>query len=170
VQKFVINGTRDNVARMSDTMKGDETATQTLKVATLDHLRQAAGIDGSYNGNFSQAGFNKALRALEPKIGSLLDPQLAEHVQNLGDVARYSQLQPEGHFVNNSNTFTALAAHGADALEGVANVKAGGLPVGTLIRKHITDRKGRKAAAKTFAPGSGLTRLSDLTDVGKEKK
>lgn len=172
VQKFVIGGTRDNVAKLSQAMSGDETATQTMKVATLDHLRQAAGIDGSFNGNFTQAGYNKALRALEPKLGSLLDNELAEHVQNLGDVARYSQLQPEGHYVNNSNTSVAQRAlsHGADVLEGAANVKAGGVPVGSWVRQHVTDRAGRKAAAKTFAPGAGLTRLSDLTKIGKDKK
>lgn len=171
VQRFVIGGERDNVAKLSQAMQGDETATQTLKVATLDHLRQAAGIDASFNGNFTQHGYNKALRALEPKLGSLLDPKLAESVQTLGDVARYSQLQPEGHYVNNSNTSVAqrAIAHGADVLEGAANVKAGGVPVGTWVRQNITDRAGRKAAAKTFAPGAGLTRLSDLTKVGKDQ-
>jgi hypothetical protein len=172
VQKFVITGARDNVAKLSQAMAGDMAAAQTLKVATLDHLRQAAGIDASFNGNFSQAGYNKALRALEPKLGSLLDPKLTEHVQTLGDVARYSQLQPEGHYVNNSNTSVAQRAlgHGADVLEGMANVKAGGVPVGSWIRQNVTDRQGRKAAAKTFAPGAGLTRLSDLSKVGKEEK
>lgn len=171
VQKFIIGGTRDNVARMAQAMGPDETAAATLKVATLDHLRQAAGVDSSYNGNFSQAGYNKALRLLEPKMGSLVDPQLAEHLQNLGDVARYSQLQPEGHFVNNSNTFVAAAGSKlADTAEGAANVFSGGIPVGTWTRKLITDRKGKKAAERMFSPGSGLTRLSDLTTVGKEQK
>jgi hypothetical protein len=171
VQKFVIAGARDNVAKLAEAMKGDETAAQTLKVATLDHLRQSAGIDASFNGNFTQAGYNKALRALEPKLGSLLDPELAEHVQNLGDVARYTQLQPEGHYVNNSNTSVAqrALAHGADVLEGAANVKAGGVPVGTWVRQNVTDRAGRKAAAKTFAPGAGLTHLSDLTKLKEPK-
>jgi hypothetical protein len=150
---------------------GDGTAAQTLKVAALDHLRQAAGVDAGFNGNFTQAGYNKALRGLEPKLGSLLDPALAEHVRNLGDVARYSQIQPEGHFVNNSNSTVAAQAikHGADILEGAANVKAGGVPVGTWVRSNITDRAGRKAAAKTFAPGSGLTRLSDLAKLKEPK-
>jgi hypothetical protein len=171
VQKFVIAGARDNVAKLAQAMQGDDTAAQTLKVATLDHLRQAAGIDASFNGNFTQAGYNKALRALEPKLGSLLDPKLVEHVQTLGDVARYSQLQPEGHYVNNSNTSVAqrALAHGADVLEGAANVKAGGVPVGTWVRQNVTDRAGRKAAAKTFAPGAGLTHLSDLTKLKEPK-
>jgi hypothetical protein len=54
-------------------------------------------------------------------------------------------------------------------LEGAANVKAGGVPVGTWIRQNVTDRAGRKAAAKTFAPGAGLTHLSDLTKLKEPK-
>jgi hypothetical protein len=170
VQKFVIGGARDDVAKLSEAMKGDETATQTLKVAALDHLRQAAGVDNNFNGNFTQAGYNKALRALEPKLGSLLDPALAEHVQTLGDVARYTQFQPKGSFVNNSNTFvSATAEKAADALEGIIDFKAGGIPIASTIRKQMNENKVRKQAEKTFAPGAGLTRLSDLTKVETKK-
>ncbi len=163
VQKFLINGNRDAVAKLAEAMKGDETAMQTVRVASLDHLRQAAGIDSGYNGKFSQAGYNKALRGLEPKILSLLGPELAEKVQTLGDVARYTQFQPEGSFVNNSNTLVAQTKeHVANAAEGIANLKAGGVPVGTWVRKNITDRQGKKAAEQMFAPGAGLTKLKDL--------
>lgn len=170
VQKFLISGNRDDVALLSRAMSGDESAMQTVRVATLDHLRQAAGIDGGYNGKFGQAGFNKALRGLDPKLEALLGPKLSEQTRTLGDVARYTQFQPEGSFVNNSNTFVAAAAERAgDVLEGVANVKAGGLPVGSWVRQNITDRQGRKAAEKMFEPGAGLTKLSDLTKLGKNK-
>jgi hypothetical protein len=170
VQKYVIGGARDNVAQLSAVMKDDPVAAQTLKVATLDHLRKAAGIDNGYNGNFAQAGFNKALQQLDPKLGYLLDPKTAETASNLGDVARYTQFQPKGSFVNNSNTFVSAAAEkAADALQGVVDFKAGGLPVVATIRKSMNENKVARAAEKTFAPGAGLTKLSDLTKV-KEKK
>lgn len=163
VQKFVIGGTRDNVARLSDAMSGDERAAQTVKVATLDHLRKAAGIDEGYNGNFTQAGFNKALAGLEPKLGYLLDAKTAEMTRTVGDVARYTQFQPKGSFVNNSNTFVAAAAEkAADTLEGVLNYKTGGIPVASFVRGAMKESKLKKAAEKTFAPGAGLTKLSDL--------
>lgn len=170
VQKFVVNGARDNVARLAEAMSGDEAATQTLRVSTLDHLRKSAGIDNGYNGNFTQAGYNKALQALEPKLGSLLDPKTAETARNLGDVARYTQFQPRGSFANNSNTFVSAAAEkAADALEGIIDFKAGGLPIASTIRKQMNENKIRKQAEETFAPGAGLTKLSDLPDVGKKK-
>lgn len=170
VQKFVVNGARDNVSKLSAAMAEDPVAAQTLKVATLEHLRKAAGIDNGYNGNFTQAGYNKALQALESKLGALLDPKTAETARTLGDVARYTQFQPKGSFVNNSNTFVSAAAErAADALEGIIDFKAGGIPIASTIRKQMNENKVRKQAEQTFAPGAGLTRLSDLTKLEKKK-
>lgn len=169
VQKFVIGGTRDNVAKLAEAMGGDEAAKQTVKVATLDHLRKAAGIDPDFNGNFTQAGYNKALQHLSPKMLSLLDPKTAEQVSTLGDVARYTQFQPKGSFVNNSNTFVAAAgSKAADALEGMLNYKTGGIPVASAVRKQMNENKVRKQAEATFAPGAGLTKLKDLMKAEKK--
>lgn len=166
VRKYVINGARDDVAKLAQAMKDDPAALQTLKVATLDHLRQAAGIDAGFNGNFTQAGYNKALQALEPKLGSLLDPKTAETARTLGDVARYTQVQPKGSFVNNSNTYTAAAAeHAGSAVEAYLNMKTGG--VASVVKGAFKAKQAEKAAAKSFAPGAGLTKLSDLTKAGK---
>jgi hypothetical protein len=170
VQKFIVNGARDNVAKLSEAMAGDATSAQTLKVATLEHLRKSAGIDSGYNGNFTQAGYNKALQALEPKLGFLLDAKTAETARNLGDVARYTQFQPKGSFANNSNTFVSAAAEkAADALEGIIDFKTGGLPIASTVRKQLNENKVRKQAEETFAPGAGLTKLSDLSKVEKKK-
>jgi hypothetical protein len=108
---------------------------------------------------------------LEPKLGSLLDPALAENVQNLGDVARYSQFQPEGHYINNSNTFvTDLANKGATVLEKSANLLVPGLDAGTFLREKASSSLAAKKVRKSWGPGAGLTNLSDLTKVGKEEK
>lgn len=159
VQKFVIGAPRDQVALMRQNLEGNDTATQTMGVAALDHLGKAAGID---KGTFSQAGFNKHLQALSPKLGSLVDPKTVEQLETLGNVARYTQAQPKGSFVNNSNTLVgALASHAAGAAEGIANVKAGGIPVGTIIRKAVENRSASKIAKETMTPYGGLTKLSD---------
>lgn len=170
IRKFVIGGTRDNVSKLSAAMADDAVASQTLKVATLDHLRAASGVDAGFNGNFTQAGYNKALASLDPKLGSLLDPKTSETVRTLGDVARYTQFQPKGSFVNNSNTFVSAAAEkAADALEGIINYKTGGIPIASEVRKKLHDNKVQKQAEATFAPGAGLTKLSDLNKLGKKK-
>lgn len=161
VDRYVINAPRDQLAVMRQNLATDPTATQTMGVAALDHLRKAARIDADWNGNFSQAGFNKGLQALQPKLGSLVDPKTAEQLSTLGNVARYTQFQPRGSFVNNSNTFVAGAAdYGAGALEGAANVAAHGIPVGTWARKAISTVNAAKAARASIAPGAGLDRLN----------
>jgi hypothetical protein len=170
VQKFVIGGHRDNVERLSAAMSGDDAAVQTVKVATLEHLRKAAGIDNAYNGNFTQAGYNKALQGLEPKLGFLFDQKTAEAATTLGDVARYTQFQPKGSWANNSNTDVAAAAreYGKDVLVGTLDAKTFGIPIASKIAERMERGKVEKEAAKTFAPGAGLTRLSDLTKLEKK--
>jgi hypothetical protein len=167
VQRFVTgpSATRNGVSTMRSNLADNPVATQTMGVAALDHLRQSAGIDPMGNGNFGQASFNKALLALDPKLKSLVDPGTADQLGTLGNVARYVQFQPRGSFVNNSNTFVgALAEHGKSMAEGAANkiLGAGVVPVGTMVREAAKNNQATKAAAKSLAPGAGLTRLSEI--------
>lgn len=164
-KRFLIDAPRDDVATMKANLADNPTAQQTMGVATLDHLRRAAGIDDQGNGNFGQARFNNALQALGPKMRSLVDPKTADQLDTLGNVARYAQAQPRGSFVNNSNTFVAqAAAHAANVLEGAANLKTG-LPVGTMVRKAIANRAQARATHEALKPGAGLGRLSNMPGV-----
>jgi hypothetical protein len=161
LSRYVINGPRDAVAIMRRNLADDPTASQTLGVAVLDHLRDQARLRPDYTGNFSNYGFNKALRNLDPKLRSLVDANTAEQLQTLANVANYTQFQPKGSFVNNSNTFTAGAAdYGASALEGAANVAAHGVPIGTWTRKAFQKSALRKTVERATAPGAGLDRLA----------
>jgi hypothetical protein len=159
VQKFLINAPRDDVASMRANLGHDPVATQTMGVAALDHLRRISDPNGS--GYFGQANFNRHLQALDPKLGSLLDRNTIEQLETLGNVSRYTQAQPRGSFVNNSNTLVgALAEHAANAAEGVANVAAKGIPVGTITRKVLQNRANAKLTKETMAPYGGMDRLS----------
>lgn len=161
VQKFIVNGTRDGVAKMRDNLGDNPTASQTMSVAALDHLRRSAGIDDLGNGNFSQANFNKNLQALSPKFPSLFEHGARDQLETLGNVARYTQFQPRGSFVNNSNTFTAAAAeHAKDALEGAVNVAAHGVPVGTWVRKGLQGKAARDFVRESLRPGAGIEEVS----------
>jgi hypothetical protein len=160
VQKYVIGGTRDNVARMRETMQGNDRAQQTMTVAAADYLRDSAGLNGRYEGNFSQAGFNKALKALEAKMPNLFDPRTRETLANLAETARDTQFQPRGSFANNSNTLVgALAEGGANVLEGAGNyVVPGGGAVG---RKLLESRATKRDVKKALSPGAGLVRRTN---------
>jgi hypothetical protein len=158
VQKFVIGGARDDVAKLSEAMSGDEHATQTLKVATLDHLRQAAGSRSGLQRQLHSSTATTRRCARSSRSWAHWSTRSSPSTCRTWATSRATRRSsPEGHFVNNSNTFVAqrALAHGADALEGAANVKAGGIPVGTWVAPEHHGSTGRKAAAKTFAPGSG---------------
>lgn len=160
VKKFVINGARDNVATMKANIGADPIANQTIAASAMNYLKERAGTPND-TGNFSQDGYNRALNALRPKLDSLFDPTAAQQVESLGKVARYTQEQPRGSFVNNSNTHVAGARDAALAVgEGVLNVKTGGLS--GFVKNRVMAGKAAKEAAESTKPGAGI-RLSDLT-------
>lgn len=157
VQKYVVGGTKEGVGAMRKALSGDATALQTMSVAALDHLRKQAGINSEYSGNFSQSGFNKALEGLSPKLQSLVPPKAAEQLESLGRVARWQQEMGSGNYANRSHTFVAQAkSMAAAAAEGVANVKSGGIPTGTVIRKILGDKAAKKWIEQTLEPGAGI--------------
>lgn len=159
MQKFVTGqtATRDGVATMKANLADNPTATQTMGVAALDHLRRSAL--GTTN-NFSQSAFNKQLGAMSPKMGSLFDPETTEQLETLGRVAGYQQIQPKGAFVNNSNTTVSALAQAAKTGGEVAANAAGakvGVPVlGTWIRGQMDKRAAAKATQEFLDPYGGL--------------
>ena len=159
-QRFVTgpSATREGVQTMRTNLADNDTATQTMSVAALDHLRKSAGIDEMGNGNFSQANYNKNLQALGPRLGGLFDPSTQESLSTLGNVARYTQGQPRGAFVNNSNTATSLLGqHVAGLAEGAVNAKFAGIPVGTMLRNVLKGRAAKAFAQDSLEPGAGIS-------------
>ena len=161
VQRFVTGGTRDNVALMKQNLAHDPVAQQTMGVAAVDSLRDAAGIKPDGTGNFTQAGYNKQRVALDPKMKSLISSDQAETVEKLGNVARYTQFQPRGSFVNNSNTFVSAAAqHAGDLAEGAID-RATGLPLASMTRGALAKRSQKAAVRNMLKPGAGLDVLEE---------
>lgn len=150
VQKFVIGGTRDNLARMAQTIPE---ARQTLGVATLDYLRDQARIGPGYDGNFAAASYSRALRKLDPSLRSLLPQDAVEQLEQIGRVATYVTHQPRGSFVNNSNTLTAAAGD-------LAWNTAQSLPVVgegvRFVKGKVADRNLRNEVRRITAPGAGV--------------
>jgi len=164
IRKYVINGKTANVGNMVSNLSPDPMARQIIGAGVVDHLRSASGLDTRTGaGNVSQAALNKAITGLDQKTPLVFDPTTAKTVQTLGNVARYTQEQPRGSFVNNSNT--TVAAHAMDfaksAAEGALNVKAGGVPVGSLIRRGLENRSTSKMLNRSLKPGAGI-KISDF--------
>lgn len=162
INNYVVKGKVANVAKMRESLANDPAAQQTMAAGVINYLKNRAGAD-PVTGHFSQAGYNRALSEIQPKIDQLFDPKTAQQIQALGNVAKYTQAQPRGAFVNNSNTFTAMAADkAATAAEKAGNMAVPGLGLGTDVRAALARRATRKGVDDLLRPGAGSTRLSDF--------
>jgi len=158
VRKYVAGGKTSNVQNMMQNLSNDPVNSELVASGLMDHIRSQAGVDlRTGSGNISQAGLNKSLQNLGDKTRIVLGPEASQTVEKLGNVARYTQEQPRGSYVNNSNTFVASVANAAkSSAEGAANVAAHGIPVGTWTRQALARRADAKSVASSLEPGAGL--------------
>lgn len=161
IQKYVVKGKSAHIRTMRENLSADEHAGETIAAGALNYIKSKSGVNLYTNeGNFSQAGFNRALSEISPKLDMLVDPKSAEQIQTLGNVARYTQSQPRGSFVNNSNT--TVAAHAANIAKSVAersvNAVVPGADLGTLAREKLGARADKKFVREALDPASGITK------------
>jgi hypothetical protein len=164
-KKYVVNAPAANIAKLQTNLGAFPEAQERLGAIGVDSLRDAAGIDLRTNtGNFSQAGYNGQLEKFHQtnKLDQLFtDPKTNQQVQSVGNVARYTQQQPRGSYVNNSNTLVgALAPHVGNAARMVANGLAGGLPVGDAAAYGLGKVSAARQARTSTATGAGLGSIS----------
>lgn len=158
--KFVIDGVNKNINTMVDTFGRDSLAHQHMRAGTINWLSDKAGIvDG--RGNFSQANYNKAVKKLDDvkNFQAIFDPESQLKLRTLGNVAAYTQFQPRGSFVNNSNTLVGYlankAAGGLEQAGNIAGLKTFGYPLGTEARRVIRTAQERREAEAALKPGAG---------------
>lgn len=156
IPKHIISGSTKDVERLMTSL--DDGGRQSVRAGVLDVLQKTA-MGGETGGNFSQAAYNKALDKIRTKLPALFEPETIKELETLGRVAKLTQDQPVGSFVNNSNTLVGALA------EGVANTAGGvaaahGVPVG-WIRKQAEKISERRAVREAFRPGAGVL-LKDL--------
>lgn len=162
VNKFITGkgATRDNVAKMRQSLSDNPAAVQTMGVATVDELKKAAGITPMGEGRFGQSRYNSRLEDLRPKLGSLLPPEAADHATTLGKVARYIKEAPEGETINRSNTLSGAIAQGAGHVaKSVLNVSTRGVagPVIDFAQAKLGERALRKELETATAPLAGVS-------------
>ena len=163
IQKYVVNGKKNDIDTMINQLGADSQAREVMAAGIINWLKSKAGIVNE-QGNFSQAGFNKALQSIDPKILNIVGPQVNAQLKALGNTARLTQARPKGSFVNESNTFVAQASELAKSgAEKTANYVFGAniVPVGTLAREAFGKRATKQATKESLKPGAG-TKLSDL--------
>jgi len=161
LQKFVVNGVNKNIATMVNHLGKDSVAHQHMASGTINFLKDKAGIVGE-NGNFTQAGYNRALKNLDDvkNLEQIFTPEIASELKTLGNVARYTQEQPRGAFVNNSNTLVGALAEKAKqgigvAAEGGLNMAVPFLQLGTTLMESRARRANAAEVQKTLELGAG---------------
>lgn len=127
-------------------------ALEATKNAIADHLkRQALGGAADEVGNFSQSAYNKALRDIgDRKLALFFSPEEIQQLKAVGRVSSYTQFQPRGSAVNNSNSGALVGGLGLDFLSKYASRAPLGL--NDTITGFINGTQARQA----MAPGRGL--------------
>jgi len=175
IQKFVINGVNKNVQTMVNHLGQDSPARQHMAAGTINWLADKAGIYGE-QANFSQAGFNKALKQLDAvkNTQEIFNPTSATQLRTLGNVAGYTQFQPRGSFVNNSNTLVgSLAEKGKQAIavgaEKGGNLLVPGLQLGTTVMEMRARRAAQAETRKALELGAGTKQSgkNQINDLNK---
>ncbi|CAB4123433.1 Peptidase M15B [uncultured Caudovirales phage] len=162
INKYIIGGNKRDLETLVNQLGGGSEGHQAVSAATINWLKDKS----ISSGNFNQASYNRALKQIEPKLNQLVDAETAQNLQKLGNVGTYTQAQPRGSYVNNSNTFVAGAKELAKSgLEKTANtfIGAGIVPVGTMVRESAQRRALKKETSQALKPGAG----SKLSDIGK---
>ncbi len=174
------NASKAYVARLKSTLT-DPSVSQTIEAATLNKLRDAAGIDVFGNGSFRNASYRNQLNSLASKYDVLMSPDSIEASERLKRVSGYVTDEPKASSTNRSNTALTLQRFGAplppstttlsDLANHAADMGASLVPGGSIVKKiggsiltRSQDAKAEQAikdAKLAFArdatkPGAGL--------------
>jgi len=149
-QRFVIGGTPNEASTLAAQLNPSER--QVVRDALMAHLKGRALNDSADEvGNFSQSAFNKELNKIgERKLSLFFTRDEIDQLRAVGRVSSYTQFQPRGSAVNNSNSGALVGGLGLDFLSKFASKAPLGL--NDMITGVINSTQARQA----MAPGRGL--------------
>ena len=161
INKFVINGVNKNIQTMVNNLGRDSVAHQHMAAGTVNWLKDKTGIIDEKS-NFSQKQYNEALKKLDDvnNLQEIFNGESASKLKTLGNVANYTQFQPRGAFVNNSNTLVGAMAENARNLvgktvEGSLNLAVPGVQLGTSLMEMRARRASEAETRKALELGAG---------------
>lgn len=137
-------------------------ALEATKNAIADYLKKRAlGGAADEVGNFSQSEYNKALREIgDRKLSLFFSADEIQQLKSVGRVASYTQFQPRGSAVNNSNSGALLGGLGLDFLSKYASRAPFGL--NDTITGVINGTQARQA----MRPANALIAPKPATPIG----
>lgn len=107
------NASRAYIGRLQGIMANNQDFSPAIEGASLNKLRDSAGLDIYDNGNFRNASYRNARDAMAPKADVLMSPQSADWTEQLKRVSGYVNDEPKDAAVNRSNTALTLQRFGA---------------------------------------------------------
>ena len=176
IDKFVIGGVNKNINTMVQNLGRDSAAHQHMAAGTINWLRDKAGVIDEKS-NFSQKQYNAALKKLDDvnNLHEIFNPEAASQLKTLGNVANYTQFQPRGTFVNNSNTLVGAMAQSAKnavgkTVQGGLGLLFPGVQLGTSWMEMRASRAAEAETKKALELGAGTTKQTGknkLEDLSK---
>lgn len=145
VQRFVIGkgATASDVRSLRAEL--DPQAAQQMRDHLVRYLRDKATGGDTDVTKFSGKAYRDALRDLDAKLPAFFTQEEIQHLQDIGNAAKYMQAQPAGSAVNNSNSGALVIGKGLDMLDRAA----GYVPLGgkDVIRGVIQGMQQRQVMA-----------------------
>ena len=176
IDKFVIGGVNKNINTMVQNLGRDSQAHQHMAAGTINWLRDKSGVIDEKS-NFSQKQYNAALKKLDDvnNLHEIFNPEAASQLKTLGNVANYTQFQPRGTFVNNSNTLVGAMAQSAKnavgkTVQGGLDVLVPGVQLGTSLMEMRARRAAEAETKKSLELGAGTSKQTGknkLEDLNK---
>lgn len=142
IKRFVLNGTFADAAAVAG-----ESNKPVVRDAIVRHIYdQATNGAAPEVAKVSQSSLNKAISNIgERKLALFFDADEIAQLRSLGRVASYTQVQPTGSAVNNSNSGALMLGGGYDAMQFLANRFPMGRaliaePINTISTSVMTNR------------------------------
>lgn len=147
----------------------DPQATQQMRDYLVRYLRDKATGGDSDITKFGGKTYRDALRDIQAKLPAFFTQEEIQHLQDIGNAAKYMQSQPAGAAVNNSNSGALVIGKGLDMLDRAA----GYIPLGgkDVIRGAIQGVQQRQVltpanALRTPVPQQPGARVNPLLAIG----
>lgn len=153
VQRFVIGKGASAADVQALRSELSPQATQSMRDHLVRYLRDKATGGDSDITKFGGKTYRDALRDIEAKLPAFFTPEEIQHLQDIGNAAKYMQAQPAGAAVNNSNSGALVIGQGLDM---IARIGGKAPIVGDTIRGVIQGVQQRQV----LTPANALQRVA----------
>lgn len=134
-QKHIVNAEYENLAKLRTEMKADPEAVGAVRKQLLDYILQRGRADSDTT-KFTSAGLKAGLDQIgERKLRLFFSAAEVQQIKSAVNVARYSQSQPIGSAVNNSNSGAMVIGRLFNSL---LNVGKGAPLLGPMVAEPIS--------------------------------